>query len=344
MDKRKNKMKKQRLFYWSGPHVNVQEGNFIYDRLKNDNYEIVPFYDYIYGTGSNLKERTRRYRKNLLSIFLKATKNDIIFTHDHTRSWVLALLFSLFLMKRTVYINNFMYEGGSALKLKCLRLAFRNMKVAVNSVKIKEILLRDLGKGIKDKVYVIPDCVELLGNDFEDKWKSAPHESQESYVFTGGNTRRDFKMVIDIANKHPKWNFVIVAPESERNTFSEKNPINAKVYFSISTDDFLRKMIASKVVFIPLKSEFQGGQLVLFQAALLHKPIITTDTYAIRMYFDEHSCGLIPVGDENAGIAALTKIFNKSEEEIQKQCSLAYNQIKKFSADYCYGLIKNMFL
>lgn len=33
-------MKKKRLFYWSGPHVNVQEGNFIYDRLKKDDYVI----------------------------------------------------------------------------------------------------------------------------------------------------------------------------------------------------------------------------------------------------------------------------------------------------------------
>lgn len=63
-------MKKKRLFYWSGPHVNVQEGNFIYDRLKKDDYVIVPFYDYVLGTGNNLKERVQRYRKNLLSIFL----------------------------------------------------------------------------------------------------------------------------------------------------------------------------------------------------------------------------------------------------------------------------------
>lgn len=335
-------MKKKRLFYWSGPHVNVQEGNFIYDRLKKDDYVIVPFYDYVLGTGNNLKERVQRYRKNLLSIFLRARKNDIILTNDHTRTWVLALLFSLFMLKRTVYVNNFMYEGGSKLKLNCLRLAFRNMKVAVNSPQIREILINDLGKEIEDKVCVIPDCAELFGNDFEDKWKSVPRSSSTPYIFTGGNTRRDFKMVLNIANKHPEWNFVIVAPKNEKSSFV-KIPSNTKIYFSLSIDEFLQKMVASKVVFIPLKSAFQGGQLVLFQAALLKKPMITTDSYAIRMYFDKQSCDLVSLGDEDEAVAALEKVFNRSEEDIHKRCSLAYHQIKKYTADYCYGLIKEMF-
>lgn len=102
----------KRIFYWSGPDVNVSAGNFIYDKLKERGYNIVPYYDYKLGEGSNKRKRMLKTYKNIVSIFFRSTKNDIILSHDVFTVWKLALLFRLFGMKRNVCINNFMYEGG----------------------------------------------------------------------------------------------------------------------------------------------------------------------------------------------------------------------------------------
>ena len=332
---------KNRLFYWSGPHVNVQEGNYIYDRFVKDGYDIKPYYDYILGNGTDLKKRMKRYRQNLFSIFFASRQDDVIFVNDSSRAWLLALFFSVFCMKRDVVINNYMYDGAGILKKILLKLAFNNMRVSVNSPAIKNILQSDLG-GVEDKIFVIPDCAELFGEDFEEKWKNSPRSTNPPYVFMGGNTRRDFDMVLRIADSHPEWNFVIVAPVIEKERFKNKSLRNVKVFFSVTTQEFVTKLLASKVVFIPLKSEFQGGQLVLFESALLGKPMITTDTHAIRMYFDDQSCGLVPMGDDEAAMGAIRKVFDMKDDEIKKQCDVAYKQIKKFSADYCYSLIKKM--
>lgn len=285
----------KRIFYWSGPHVNVSAGNFIYDKLRERGYNIVPYYDYKLGEGSNKRKRMLKTYKNIVSIFFRSTKNDIILSHDVFTVWKLALLFRLFGMKRNVCINNFMYEGvGGNLKKHIMGFALSQQKIALNSQELKDIIKNEIPALLDENLFVIPDCLAVLGN----KYINTQHTNNpisKGYVFTGGNTRRDFGLVIEVAQKRPDWKFVVVANRIQKDLFHNA-PSNMEIFYNIPFTEFAEKLSQSEIVFIPLTSKFQGGQLVLFLSALLRKPMVTTDTYTIRTYFDEDCCSFIPVG------------------------------------------------
>ena len=332
----------KRIFYWSGPDVNVSAGNFIYDKLKERGYNIVPYYDYKLGEGSNKRKRMLKTYKNIVSIFFRSTKNDIILSHDVFTVWKLALLFKLFGMKRNVCINNFMYEGGGNLKKRIMGFALSQQKIALNSQELKNIIKKGIPDLQDENLFVIPDCLAVLGN----KYINTPHTNysvSKGYVFTGGNTRRDFGLVIEVAQKRPDWKFVVVANRIQKDLFHNA-PSNMEIFYNIPFAEFADILSQSEIVFIPLTSKFQGGQLVLFLSALLRKPMVTTDTYTIRTYFDEDCCSFIPVGDSQSAIAKINELKQLSCSELSKRSEKAFRNIIKFDADYCFGLIENMIM
>lgn len=164
----------------------------------------------------------------------------------------------------------------------------------------------------------------------------------------GGNTRRDYGMLVRLAKKRPDYQFLVITNNSYKYVFEDK-PDNINLYYNISGDDFYQKLAHCRMCFIPLTSDLQGGQIVLFGAALLRKPIVTTKSSAISSYFDESNSFLIPVGDDNLAECYIDKIINSSKAEIDSMTSSAYDSVKRYDADSTYykimtDLIKNEYV
>lgn len=323
--------------------MNVATGNFIFDKLQERGYTVVPYYDYKLGEGGKKRKRMLKTYKNIISIFIRSTKKDIILSHDIFTVWKLALLFRLFGMKRNICINNFMYEGGGNLKRRIMGFALSQQKIALNSEELKNIIKKEIPNLQEENLFVIPDCIAVLGDKYIKTDEENNTTVSKGYIFTGGNTRRDFGLVIEVAKQKPNWNFVVVANRSQQALFNNA-PSNVDVFYSIPFPEFAEKLLQSEIVFIPLTSKFQGGQLVLFLSALLRKPMVTTDTYTIRTYFDDDSCSLIPVGDSQSAIEKINELKHLNKFELAKRSEKAFQTVNKFDAEYCFNLIEKMLI
>lgn len=331
----------KRVLFWANSNFYVKSGNFIFDKLITHGFDVLTFYDYVSGKGSHLIKRRLRFFMNLIKILFISTKNDVIFTHDNFATWKLALVFRVLGMKRNICINNFMYEGGGICKRKLFSYALSKQKIAVNSTDLKKKLLQDIPGLKEERIFVIPDCIEVIEKKMRIVKSDQTLIKESEYIFSGGSTRRDYKLVLDVAKERNDWNFVIVASKNQQYMFSEV-PSNVTVFYNIPFDSFVQKLKNSKIVFVPLNSQFQGGQLVLFIAALLKKPMVTSETYTIRTYFDDDSCSFIPIGNKEAAIKRLNDIMNKAPKELDNRCDMAYKQVKKFDVDYCFNLMLKM--
>lgn len=64
-------------------------------------------------------------------------------------------------------------------------------------------------------------------------------------------------------------------------------PQNVTCRHDIPVDEFLNEMASSEVVCLPLDTEAPAGLIVLFQAAAMNKPIVTSDTVTTRGYITD---------------------------------------------------------
>lgn len=333
-----------KVIYISRYRKFVSPNFWLYDYLYEDGFQIVSYDMYGDDEESNVPKW-----KRLLKIFqliwfvtLKNNKDDIyLFYGCLSPALYCGLVLSLIKSKKILSLINFM--GGETLhsytplKKLLIKKAFRNLIVSVNNLSLVEIYSKLLNIERK-KFNVIPDSTAefaYLANE-EDT-------SSNEYVFFGGNSRRDFNLLVEAAKQLPNIRFVAVT--SHRNSHIFKGiPKNLEMHYSLPINDFINKIKRSALVFIPLKTDSQAGQLVCFQGALLRKTIITTDTIAIRTYFDKESAVLIPRGDADSAISAISKLHvNKAlRDRLSKN---AYNKILNFSPEVIYSsYIKKHFL
>jgi len=337
----------RRFFLISGNHVNVQKGNYFYDFLVEKGVSPICFYDFRRGQAHKRIKRKLRGYMNLMQLFLRSRENDVIFFYDNRNGLTLAKWFANFGLKRHVFLNNFMGYGHnvSAGKIKGFQKAMRNACVACNSEALKQQYIEAYGAP-KNRLFVIPDCVDVFHKDIEKGWGElsnlANESSDTSYVFMGGNTRRDYDLLKAVAQRMPDVQFVVIANPNAKAEFAKK-PENVSVSFGLPFEDFMVKLAQSKVVFVPLKSDIQGGQLVLFEATLLHKPVITTDTSAIGTYYThKENAFLIPVGDVDTAEKSLKEVLEMPQEQLLKMTESAYRSIKRYNGSNISNLYMQM--
>lgn len=327
------------VYYISGPQKNIQQGYWLYDFLKRDYSNIKTFSSRI-----NDLEKTPilikwiRIFKILLYVTLKVHKEDLILVYGEGQIGLyLGLIFSVFRPSIFVYKINCMANNKeklySPLKRFFVRQAFKNIYTTTNNEEIANIFSSFLNIP-RSHFIPIPDSTSDFGKDLEE----IKDNNEHGYIFMGGATNRDYNLFIDAAKRLPHYKFLAVTFEKNKYLFKDK-PQNLTVEYGLEEKIFYQRIANSSLVFIPLNNNMQGGQLVLFQGALLKKCIMTSENVAIKTYFSKDAICLIPIGDIKKAIENI--IFFMEHPNIRKERGIiAYNQIKSYTPEKIYNMYK----
>lgn len=331
----------KRVFYISGPQRNLQPGYWLYDYLKSDGYFIISYYNRKDDNEVITKYiRFKRLLFNSLSVLFRARKEDMILVYDHDYSgYVLSFLIWLFRPYLTVLKINQMGGNKSHLFPTHLRFlasrGFKNMYTTCNNKKIGSLFSKEL-KIPQTHFIPIPDSI----SDFGSELLSIKDKEEENYIFMGGATHRDYALFVECARHMPEYNFVAVTFEKYKSYF-EAAPRNVKVFYGLLEKDFYKMIAHSNVVFVPLTNDLQGGQMVIFQAALLGKAIVTTQNEAIGTYFDENDIVVISIGSLKEATDNLQRLMSDKKQRITLGTS-ANEAIRKFTTEEIYKQYKQL--
>ncbi len=145
-----------------------------------------------------------------------------------------------------------------------------------------------------------------------------PHADDAPYVFSGGQTLRDFRSLIAaVAELDIRLNLVTFSPE----TLAAGNdlPENCRILWRMPMDRFLSIMAGSLFVVVPLRpGAITGGHTTIAQALCLGKAVVTRGV-GVEDYVSDGREGLLVDAGDVAGYrtAIETLIAN---EELRRSC------------------------
>lgn len=222
--------------------------------------------------------------------FHKLKNKRIYATAGHLPLMAVARIFGRFMGDYHIYLDNFYLHGlgqKSTVK-KILRWLINNPRVTIFTYSEKEVeYFRNLSS--KPKVEFIPFCSDF--KPITDKLPPLPEGDKlpENYIFTGGYTNRDYDLVINLAKRFPRQNFIIVASALNRLDQIEDKPENLRIFTDLPKEQFESLLAASTIVLIPLREDVgASGQMLAISALRNGKPTIYTDLSVINYFFTTH--------------------------------------------------------
>lgn len=330
----------EHLYYVVGPDEHAASEYWLHAFLRKEGYQVIAYHKRRQGqTLSRLADIIASLRI-LFSVLVESSRDARIVYYDITSDALyMGLALRILHMRRRVLLVNFMgsdsMESYSKIKRMLIRAAFGQITATVNNRKLADAYSLGLDLA-QSKFIVMPDSTADFG-EFLLEWKDI---SDGGYVFMGGNTRRDFSLFLETARGLPNIPFVLVT--SRANTDRVKGaPANVLIHYDLSFADFIRMIANCRFLFIPLSSDAQGGQLVLFQGALLQKALITTDNVAIHTFFDQDSAILVPIGDREFSIESVERLY-WDDDEIRRRGLEAYRRIVALSPERLYPLLRDL--
>lgn len=328
----------KKILYLSGPDVNMRPGYWLYDELAKEGLEIKTYYTYRYGHQNDTSTKFHSFVRPL-QLLLASRRNDLIILYDVTSMFILlGIYMGLLGMKRNVVAINFMgtgtKEGYASWKRPLIHFGLRRMKIGVNNESLVDMYARQLNLK-REMFFLVKDCAANV--DLKERNCTA---ANPPYIFMGGNTHRDWVLFKSVARALPQYQFVAALnSEALDDCLELKNLI---VYHNISLEEFNEKVAQSTIVFLPLDTEIQGGQLVAFQGSIYRKPVIITRCMSIDTYYADEDVVKIGRGDLAGSVKAIEHLM--SDE--QTRCELGnrgYNSIIGLSPDKIYQTIKTQF-
>lgn len=334
-----NHSKMKTIHYLSGPHVNVEKGYWLYDQLVKDGFYIKPYYLYKYGHSRDLSTKLHRFTRSL-KLLLSSKENEQVLLYDVTTVFILLGLFMNFLhVHRNVVAVNFMGSGNKMgydkWKRPLVRMGLSRInKIGVNNERLIDIYSQQL-KIDRTKFFIIKDCAANVDDKPRDCSIQAP-----SYVFMGGNVLRDWSLFKEIVREMPDVHFVAVLNDDVLDDIKELP--NLKINKNISLKEFNSLVAHCKIVFLPLKTEMQGGQLVAFQGSMYRKPVIITHCVSIDTYYGDDDVIKVNKGDKEACKNAIMKLLANDNlcESLGKR---GHDRIAKLTPEVIYDNIKAQF-
>jgi glycosyltransferase involved in cell wall biosynthesis len=150
--------------------------------------------------------------------------------------------------------------------------------------------------------------VAFPGHYADMEWQPNIPRSQNPYIFTGGQSYRDFPTIIE-AVRDMDIELKVLAFYPDRVKASVNSiPPNCNIYQSIKTEYYLGVMNECLFVAVPLLKNSHAGITTIVQAMTLGKVVITTAGASVDDYVTDGVDGfLIPEGD----IAKVREVMQK---------------------------------
>lgn len=186
-----------------------------------------------------------------------------------------------------VYFHNFyLHELGQKPAVKrALRFLLANRHLTILTQSEGEI---EYYKALSDKISLkfIPFC-----SDFTPISGQLPPDVAlpASYIFTGGYTNRDYRLMLRLAARFPDERFVFVA--SSLNAIEASDvPGNVILLRDLPKHQFESLLAGAKIVVVPLKEDVgASGQMLAVSAMRNGKPVVYADLSVISYFFRKDS-------------------------------------------------------
>lgn len=294
------------------------------------------------GMPVNEKNLINKYRKILfylgyfriaLKALLMSKKDDILISWNFNIGVCVAIWSKILLKKRDIVSLNMINHTTGGLLLKFKRIVYNyvlsdaNFHLSVNGLET----LDEYAKYFK----ISSDRVFNLQDAYEETYCSQPYSKGKGYVFCGGMVR-DWQVYFKAATLLPNISFVGVAREKALTANLLKNkPDNVTMYYDISLIDFYHLLSDCSVVVIPLPTKATGGLIVIFQSVFMNKPIVATNTPAIKGILYNEETGLwggevYELGESQDLVNKINKVLS-DESYARMLCSIMQENIRKFS-------------
>ena len=155
-----------------------------------------------------------------------------------------------------------------------------------------------LGEGAP-RIEFVPFGVDV------DAFRPAPEAVPEvDVVSVGADPRRDYALLLALAERRPEWSFRVVASREHVTALSAVPP-NVAVELDLPFELAQARLVSGRVVVLPVReNSYTGATTVLLQTMARAKPVVVSRTAAIARGYhleDGLNCRLVPAG----GLAAL---------------------------------------
>jgi glycosyltransferase involved in cell wall biosynthesis len=188
--------------------------------------------------------------------------------------------------------------------------ALRGCRCLVSYASSEADRLRErLGPGAPPVVFV-PFGVDATA------FRPASVEPDTDVVSIGADPRRDFDLLLGVAERHPELRLRLVASAERARTFPML-PQNVAVETDISLEQVRARLAAARVVALPvLDNSYSGATTTLLQAMAMAKPVVVSRTDAIATGYsleDGVNCRLVAPGDGAALERAILEMLTGAD-------------------------------
>lgn len=247
-------------------------------------------------------------------------KSDLLFCYLDIQGIICWWISHLTLRKRNIIAINLLLKDKPTIKNRITTWIYRralsspHLHATVTSPAYGEWLNRKFNRNFSyyhlPDIYVYDDLTSL-------RIKS---ETSINTVFCGGRNGRDWHTMLEIACQMPDTAFTIVFPGQIWKSLNGKIPGNVRALHDIPYDNFIHEMASAQIVCLPLDTEAPAGLIVMFQAAALSKPIVTSNTVTTRSYItsDMTNATLVDGANTAKWISAIREMMNRSQSDINK--------------------------
>lgn len=134
----------------------------------------------------------------------------------------------------------------------------------------------------------------------------------EGFIFSGGNSHRDYETYLEAIEALPEHEFVIAARTLE----GRRLPPNVQAR-QVPRDEFIRLMRASSAVVVPIRRDLirATGQQTYLNAMLLGKPTIITDALGVGDYVKNNDIAWVVDGSADGYVRAIRDVFDPAGQE-----------------------------
>ncbi|WP_236545165.1 glycosyltransferase [Tropicimonas marinistellae] len=153
---------------------------------------------------------------------------------------------------------------------------------------------------------------------------------EKGFVFSGGNSKRDYHPLIEAARMLPDIEFVIATNRLEKRT-----DIPANVTFGpMSHVDYYLSMKSAAAVVTPIRTNLvrAAGQQTYLNAMRLGRPVIVNDTYGVRDHIRDNVDGIIVDGSPQSYRDAICHVLDPANEKHVR--SMVESALQRVEAEF----------
>ena len=167
-----------------------------------------------------------------------------------------------------------------------------------------------------------------------DVFRPVEAEPDADVLSVGVDPRRDFELLVAIAERNPELSFRIVAGAGRARSLGEL-PANVALETDIPLEQVRSRLAAARCVALPVRdNSYSGATTTLLQAMAMARPVIVSRTAAIAAGYeleDGVNCRLVEPGDEQGferalletltGAAAARSLGSRARQTVERSFS-----------------------